>query len=90
VGVEHWIHVQEVAGKLRLVESFDDSPCSRWLPTESAGLPLDKGGWRPAEIEDARAFALGVLWLRCAGGFLPGFVTDDIDRARQKLDFVAA
>jgi hypothetical protein len=52
--------------------------------------PLDLGGWRLAEIEDARAFALGVLWLRCAGGFLPGFVTDDIDRAREKLDFVAA
>ena len=71
-------------------ELRDDSPCGRWLPSEAAGEPIDKGGWRPAEAEDARAFALGVLWVRAAGGFLPGFVTGDIDRARQKLDFVAA
>lgn len=35
--MEHWIHVQEVAGRLRLVESYDDSPCGRWLPSEAAG-----------------------------------------------------
>jgi hypothetical protein len=88
--MEHWIHVQEVAGRLRLVESFDDTLCSRWLPTESAGVPIDRGGWGPGEIEDSRAFALGVLWVRAAEGFLSDFVTGDIDRAREKLDFVAA
>jgi hypothetical protein len=86
--MEHWIHVQEVAGRLRLVESYDDSPCGRWLPSEAAGEPIDKGGWRPAEAEDARTFALGVLWVRASAGFLSDFVTGDIDRARQKLDFV--
>jgi hypothetical protein len=90
VGVEHWIHVQEVAGRLRLVESFDDTPCGRWLPSEAAGEPLDLGGWTKAEAGDAKSFALGVLWVRAAEGFLPGFVTGDIDRAREKLDFVAA
>ena len=88
--MEHWIHVQEVAGRLRLVESFDDTPCGRWLPSEAAGEPLDLGGWTKAEAGDAKSFALGVLWVRAAEGFLPGFVTDDIDRAREKLDFVAA
>ena len=88
--MEHWIHVQEVAGKLRLVESFDDTPCSRWLPSEAAGEPIDKGGWRLAEAGDAKSFALGVLWIRAAAGFLSDFLPDDIDRAREKLDFVAA
>jgi len=88
--MEHWIHVQEVAGRLRLVESCDDSPCSRWLPTEPAGAPIDKGGWRLAEAGDAKSFALGVLWVRAAEGFLSDFVTGDIDRARERLDFVAA
>jgi hypothetical protein len=69
-----------------LVESCDDSPCNRWLPSEAAGEPIDRGGWRPAEAEDARAFGLGVLWVRAAEGFLPGFVTGDIDRARGRLD----
>ena len=70
--MEHWIHVAEVAGKLRLVESYDDTPCGRWLPTEAAGVPIDKGGWRLAEAGDAKSFALGVLWSEQPRGFCRG------------------
>lgn len=63
----------------------------RPLAAERSCWGTDRQGcWGPGEIEDSRAFALGVLWVRAAEGFLSDFVTGDIDRAREKLDFVAA
>jgi hypothetical protein len=74
LGPETWWRITEADGAL----------VARWLPRESAKGPLDKGGF--LQYMNARAFALGVDWIRAQAGILDGVTTDDVDLERATLD----
>jgi hypothetical protein len=67
----------------RLCEA-DGELVVRWLPLEPFTGALDRGGF-PGYL-DARAFALGVDWIRAEAGILGDLDARAIDNERLELD----